>query len=76
MSFRRQNSLDSDIPNSGPTRRNGGNGGLAGETRRFGKRGMRVKHEATVLTLVSPAAEEVPEPTTTVQEDGVLCTKL
>ena len=70
MIFRRQNSLDADVPNSGSTCG-------AGETRRYGKRGKLVKHEApaaTVLTLVSPDGQG--ESATTVQKDGVLCTKL
>ena len=48
------------------------------ETKRFGKRGKLVKHE-TALTLVSPGGGqgvEAAESATTVQKDGVLCTKL
>ena len=56
------------------------------ETRRFGKRGKLVKHGAaaaaadpgTALTLAAPGGADCKEATaaTTVQRDGVLCTKL
>ena len=67
--------------------RRGGGGGAVAETRRFGKRGKLVKHGAAAaaadpgpaLTLVAPGGgADCAEASaaTTVQRDGVLCTKL